>query len=139
MGGDARFLHVTCHLSLITFSEEAHSLQPDELARRVVDLISDKKGEDILLLDIHAVSYIADFFVIATGESDRQLKAIADEIQKQLKTYSTFALGAEGTPASGWILLDYGSVIVHLFSPAQRDYYRLEQLWEKAPVVVRIQ
>ena len=91
------------------------------------------------MLDTRPVSFIADYFVIATGESERQLKAMSDDIQKQLKPHSAFAFGSEGTPASGWLLLDYGSVIVHLFSPAQRDYYRLEQLWEKAPVVVRMQ
>ncbi len=109
------------------------------MARLIVDLVSDKKGADILLLDTRAVSIIADYFVIATGESERQIKAIADEIQKHLKKHTVLPLGVEGTPASGWVLLDYNSVIVHLFSPALRDYYRLEKLWERAPVVVRIQ
>lgn len=94
---------------------------------------------DILLLDTHTVSIIADYFVIATGESDRQIKAISDEIQKQLKTNSVLPLGVEGTSESGWVLLDYGSVIAHLFSPAMRDYYHLEEVWARAPVVVRMQ
>ncbi len=103
----------------------------------MVDLIEDKKGADILLLDTHAISVLADFFVIATANSDRQLKAIADDIQKSLKKQSLVPR-IEGTPQSGWILMDYGSVIAHLFSPAMRDYYQLEELWIKAPVVVRI-
>lgn len=64
---------------------------------------------------------------------------MSDEIQKQLKTDSVRPLGVEGKPDSGWILLDYGSVIVHLFSPEMRDYYQLEKLWTTAPVVVRMQ
>ncbi len=104
-----------------------------------MDIVSDKKGEDILLLDTRAVSFISDYFVIATAASDRQLKAVADEIQKQLKKDRILPLGVEGKPDSGWVLLDYGSVIAHLFSPGMRDYYRLEKLWEHAPVVVRMQ
>jgi ribosome-associated protein len=114
-------------------------LEPNDLARLIVDLISDKKGVDILLLDTRPVSFIADYFVIATGESERQLQALADEIQKQLKKHRVLPIGVEGMASSGWVLLDYGSVIVHLFSPALRDYYRLEKLWERAPVVVRMQ
>ena len=100
-------------------------------------MIEDKKGEDILLLDTHEISSFSDFFVIATANSDRQLRAIADDIQKTLKKQKLIPR-SEGTPQSGWILIDYGSVITHLFSPAMRDYYQLEELWEKAPVVVRI-
>ncbi len=126
-------------IKAISTLEEARALESSELARLIVDIVSDKKGADILLLDTRPVSFIADYFVIANGESERQLKAIADEIQKQLKTHSVLPLGVEGTPASGWVLLDYGGVITHLFSPAMRDYYRLEQLWVRAPVVVRMQ
>ena len=85
------------------------------------------------------VSFIADYFVIATTDNERQMKAIGDEIQKQLKKQSILPLGVEGTPASGWVLMDYNGVIVHLFSPAMRDFYRLEKLWERAPIVVRMQ
>ena len=105
----------------------------------ILDLISDKKGVDILLMDTRAVSSIADYFVIATGESERQLKAMSDEIQKQMKKHKILPLGVEGKQDTGWILLDYGSVIVHLFSAALRDFYQLEQVWAKAPVVVRMQ
>jgi ribosome-associated protein len=91
------------------------------------------------LLDTRTVSSIADFFVIATADSERQIKAIADEIQKKLKTRRVLPLGVEGEPASGWVLLDYGSVIVHLFDADTRDYYRLESLWHGAQMVVRIQ
>jgi ribosome-associated protein len=102
-------------------------------------LISDKKGADVLLLDTRPVSFLADYFVIATADNERQMKAIADDIQKQLKKDSILPLGVEGKPDSGWVLLDYNGVIVHLFNPAMRDFYRLEQLWERAPIVVRMQ
>jgi ribosome-associated protein len=103
-----------------------------------VDLISDKKGIDLILLDTRAVSVLADYVIVATGESERQLKAIASDVQKQLKQHRILPLGAEGTAESGWILLDYNSVIAHLFSPAMRDYYLLEELYENAPVVVKM-
>jgi ribosome-associated protein len=102
-------------------------------------LISDKKGADILLLDTRPVSFLADYFVIATADNERQMKAIADEIQKQLKKDSILPLGVEGAPDSGWLLLDYNGVIVHIFSSAMRDFYRLEELWDRAPIVVRMQ
>ena len=89
------------------------------------------------MLDTHEISSISDFFVIATAQSERQLRAIADDIQKTLKKQSLVSR-SEGTPQSGWILIDYGSVIAHLFSAAMRDYYQLEELWTKAPVVVKI-
>jgi ribosome-associated protein len=119
--------------------KEIDTLEPDELARLIVDIISDKKGEDILMLDTRPVSFVSDYFVIATAASERQIKAIADDIQKQLKKSRILPLGVEGTADSGWVLLDYGGVIIHLFSPGMRDYYRLEMLWEHAPVVVRMQ
>lgn len=105
----------------------------------MVDLISDKQGADIIMLDTRPISSIADYFVIATSNNERQLQAIADDIQKQLKQHATLPLGVEGKPESGWILMDYNGVIVHLFSAAMRDFYRLEQLWEQAPIVVRMQ
>lgn len=108
------------------------------MARQILDWISDKKGEDILMLDTRTVSSIADYFVIATADNERQIKAISDDIQKQLKKHKVLPLGVEGTPDSGWILLDYNGVIVHLFSAALRDFYQLEQVWEKAPIVVRM-
>ncbi len=91
------------------------------------------------MLDTRPVSSLADYFVIATSDNTRQTKAIADEIQKQLKKHRVLPLGVEGTPDTGWLLLDYNGVIVHLFSSEMRDFYRLEQLWEHAPVVVRMQ
>lgn len=115
-------------------------LDAAELARTVVNVIEDRKGEDILMLDLREVSPIADFFVIATADNERMLRALVRNIDAALsEQYEMDPLHVEGNPESGWVLLDYNWVIVHLFSRAQRDFYRLETLWSDAPVVVRIQ
>ena len=96
-------------------------------------------GADILLLDLAGLTLIADYFVIANADSDRQLGALAEGIAADLKELAQRdPLHVEGTPAGGWVLMDYGGVIVHLFSTAQRAYYHLEELWSKARTVVRI-
>lgn len=114
-------------------------LEPIELARQVADVISDKKGSDIVILDTGKVSSIADYFVIATVESERQSKAVLEDIDKKLKAQRKLPIGVDGEAGSGWVLLDYGDVIIHLFDPGTRDFYDLEDLWSNAPVVVRIQ
>ncbi len=81
----------------------------------------------------------ADYFVICSGESDRQIKAIADEVEQTLKAEDVRALYRVGTIDSGWVILDYGGVIIHVFSPEQREYYQLEQAWSGARAVLRFQ
>jgi len=111
-----------------------------ELARGIVELIADKKGSDIVLLDIRRVSLLADYFVICSGASERQVKAILDEILEKVKKEAGIGpLSVEGVPSSGWVLIDYGSVIVHIFVPSLREYYSLEKLWSGATMVVRVQ
>jgi len=96
-------------------------------------------GSDVLLLDLSQVTLIADYFVIATGNTERQLKAMAEDVAQSLKNdHGINPLSVEGTASSGWILIDYGGVVVHLFSQTQRDRYRLEDLWRDARTVVRI-
>lgn len=110
-----------------------------ELARHIVDTIADKKGEDILLLDIGDISILADYFVIASTASERQAKAVAEGIKQGTKeTFDVGPLRVEGEPASGWVLMDYGSVVVHLFTPEVRAYYDLEGLWQDGRIVVRM-
>jgi ribosome-associated protein len=104
-----------------------------------VQIASDKKAEDLLMLDIRGLSVIADYFVICTGTSDRQVRAISKEVQEQLKAQGARPLHIEGMDAANWVLLDYGSVIIHIFDPATRDYYRLERLWAEAPRVLVVQ
>lgn len=104
-----------------------------------MEAIADKKGADIVLMDIRPVSLLADYFVIASGETERQIKALLDAVLERLGEAKVKPLRVEGLPASGWVILDYGSVIVHLFAPDVRDYYQLERLWSRATLVVRIQ
>ena len=99
----------------------------------------DKKASDIVMLDLRPVALIADYFVLCDGQSTRQLRAIADGIVESLKEEGERPLHVEGTPESGWILIDFGAVIAHVFSPELRKYYDLESLWKEAPMVVRIQ
>lgn len=110
------------------------------MAQKVVTILEDKKGEDILLLDIQEVCSFTDYFVICSGPSERTLKALAQEVQMKLKSRDhRKAMSVEGDPEGGWILVDYGDVILHIFSPAVRTYYQLEELWNDGKVLLRIQ
>ena len=91
------------------------------------------------MLDIRHICSFADYFVICSGDSNRQLEAISEEISKTLKHEGTMPHHSEGTADSGWILIDFGGVIVHLFSAQQREYYQLDELWNEATPVIRIQ
>lgn len=104
-----------------------------------MDLALDKKAYDLVALDLRGIFPLAEYFVICTGDSEKQVEAITSEIIEKLEEEGLKPLGIEGDSDSGWILLDYGDVIVHIFLPAQRDYYDLEDLWRDAPVVVKIQ
>jgi len=104
-----------------------------------VEAASDKQATDILLLDIHKVCSFADYFVICTGDSDRQIRAIYDEVEHALKREGILPHHCEGTLDSGWLLLDFRDVIVHIFAPSEREYYQLDKLWSKAIPVLRIQ
>ena len=116
-----------------------NKLESIELARKIVNAIADKKGSDIILLDLRSISLLADYFVICSGESERQVKAIVDEITEKIKEEGIRPLHIEGDTSSGWVLVDYGGIIVHVFAPVMRGYYQLEKLWSKATVVVRMQ
>jgi len=106
----------------------------------LVDTIVDKKGSDILLLDIRDQAVFADYFLICNGENERQLKALAEHVAQDAKEDGSVpVLGIEGKASSGWVLVDFGDLIVHLFSPEQRNYFRLEDIWDQARVVMHIQ
>ena len=112
--------------------------EPLALARRIVELAEDKKAADIVLLELYPLTTLADYFVICSGGSERQIAAIADGIASELRDDKTKPIGREGTAASHWVLLDYGSVIVHIFTPPERDYYGLEKHWSEAKTVLRV-
>ena len=120
-------------------NKEEGVLEADALARKIIDALTEKQAEDILLLDIRSVASFADYFVIASADSDRQMQAILDAVEEELEGDNPTLLGREGQPKSGWVLLDYGDVIVHLFAPEERTYYDLEGMWHGATPVVRIQ
>ena len=104
-----------------------------------MNALEEKKGEDILLMDIREVAPLADFFVICSGTSDRMLDALVDAVQQAVKTQHRIRPRMEGAPGDGWVLADYGDVIVHLFSPDKRKFYRLEELWGQGKIVLHLQ
>ena len=111
-----------------------------ELAHIIVDAVESKKAEDIVLLDLRPDAIIADFFVICTGNSDRQIKALADGVREVIKEkYSRLPVNVEGKSESGWVLMDYSDVLVHIFSEEQREFYDLEGFWKQANVLLSIQ
>jgi ribosome-associated protein len=109
------------------------------LAHRVVDLASDKKASDIVLLDVRGQTTMTDYFVICSGASERQLAAIAEAITSGVKEQGSLPLGREGQAGSHWLLLDLGSVIVHVMSAPEREYYQLEKLWADAALLLHLQ
>lgn len=113
-------------------------LPPRALADLVVEAASDKKAEDILVLNISEVSTIADLFVICSARGERQAQAIADGITEKAKAAGQQPFGVEGYSSGRWILIDLSDVVVHVFVPEERELYRLERLWGDAPVVLRI-
>jgi len=104
-----------------------------------VEAASDKKAVDIVLLDTRGVCSFADYFVICSGDSSKQIEAIRDEVGHVLKREGILPHHYEGTVDSGWLLLDFSDVIVHIFAPDEREQYQLDKLWSQAIPVVRIQ
>jgi ribosome-associated protein len=110
-----------------------------ELARKAVEVASDKQATDIILLDMRGLCTFADYFVICSGDTHRQIKAVYEEIDRALGKEGIALRRREGTVDSGWILMDFGDVIIHIFASAEREYYKLERLWSKAIPLIRIQ
>jgi len=113
--------------------------QPLELAEKIADLLSDRQAVDIVLMDIGKVSTFTDYFVIATANNPRHMSALIDTLDRDLRADGVKPRRTEGAPDSGWVLIDFGDAIVHLFAPTERDYYNLESLWSKGVSVVDIQ
>ena len=110
------------------------------LALQIADLIAEGPARDTLVLDIHGLTTISDFFVITSGENERQLRAIARDVRDELDKIDVRPNRAEeGSTASGWLLLDYGNVIIHILDVDQRAFYRLEELWSDAPTLLAIE
>ena len=116
-------------------------MQSLALAHHIVDLVEDRKAEDILLLDLRPDQIIADFFIICSGDNERHLRALTETVRLDIKqAYQKLPFTNEGKAENGWIVMDYGDVVAHFFSPDKRDYYALEELWDAASkVMLRIQ
>ncbi len=114
-------------------------LDASALAHKIVDVASEKKAADIVLLDLSGLTTITDYFVICSGQSERQVQAVAEAIVEASEEAGRAPIGVEGSSASRWVLVDLGDVIAHVFTPDERAYYRLERLWGDAPVVVHVQ
>jgi ribosome-associated protein len=112
------------------------TLTPEGIAATVVELAADRKALDIVQLDVREMVSYTDYFLICTGRSDRQVRAIHDAIHLGMKSaHGLLPRRVEGLTESRWILLDYLDVVVHIFTPETREYYRLEQLWGEAPAL----
>jgi len=111
-----------------------------ELANLLIDSIMEKKGSEITLLDLREQTVFADYFLICSGENDRQLRAIANNVALTAKQNGrVLANNIEGNAETGWVLVDFGDLIVHVFDPEQRHYYDLEELWNEAHIVLSMQ
>ena len=110
-----------------------------ELALRVADILAETPAANTVVLDIRELSSFADFFVICSGENERQLRAITEKLQEELREDGVRLQRLEGTPNSGWTVLDYNDVIVHVFDQELRDFYKMERLWAEAPRLLAIQ
>ena len=109
---------------------------PLELARVAAIAADSKKASDVVLLDLSPVTDVCDYFLVCSGDNARQVDAIVDEVREKVSANCGVSpLSCEGREGLSWVLLDYGSVVVHVFRPETRDYYRLESLWADAPRV----
>jgi ribosome-associated protein len=120
-----------------TFEEQ--KLEPLEIARRAVELASDKLAEDVVLLDMRQACSFTDYIVICSGDSDRQVDAIRHEISNSLKKESALPYRSEGDADSGWVLMDYLGTVIHIFSKEMRHFYDLESVYGKAVRLLTIQ
>jgi ribosome-associated protein len=107
-----------------------------EMANKAVELLKNKKARDIKMLDIHEVSTIADYFIIATGTSTTQVQAMADELEEKLSIQGYKMHHKEGFRNGRWILLDYGNIVIHLFHDEERKFYNLERIWVDAKTIL---
>jgi len=126
-------------IAVLTQRCQGAPLEGIDAARRAVEAASEKQAADVVLLDVNGICSFASYFVICSGESERQIAAILDAVEQTMKQEGLRPHHREGDLDSGWLLLDFGDVIVHIFSPAERQYYRLDELWSQAIPVVRIQ
>lgn len=126
-------------LEWINYYSERWNLEPLEKAHQIVNFLEEKKAEKIVLLDIREVATFADYFIICTGTSERMLEALASSLREFVKKELDFIFVVEGASGDGWLVADLDDIVIHLFSPEMRNYYKLEQLWVKGKVILNLQ
>ncbi|MCA1670353.1 MAG: ribosome silencing factor [Thermomicrobia bacterium] len=114
-------------------------LEAQTQARDLAQIASDAHGSDILVLDIASLTTLADYFVVCTADNERMLRAITRALSESSDRGGAHLNRVEGAPESGWVLMDFGAVIVHAFGKHERDFYQLDRLWADAPRVLVIQ
>ena len=118
--------------AIITQNQTSLATDSKKLAWQIASAAEDKKAQNIVLLNVSDVSYLADYFVIVTGFSRTQLNAIAESIEERLEEFELYPIRVSGKREGNWIVQDYGDVIVHSFLPEEREYYDLEAFWGHA-------
>lgn len=108
-------------------------------AEKIAQLLSDKKAQDVIIIDIEQLTVIADCFVIASGRSPVQVKALCDEIEEKMEETGEPVIRKEGYDAARWIVLDYGDILVHIFHRDEREFYNIERLWEDGSNIIKIE
>ncbi|MDA8227836.1 MAG: ribosome silencing factor [Desulfitobacterium hafniense] len=107
----------------------------EKFLKQVVDLVEEKKGRNITMLNLKGISLVTDYFLIVTGNSTTQVKAISDNLDEKLPGLGLKVLRVEGLPEAKWVLLDCGDLVIHVMTPDQREFYNLERLWGDAEVL----
>ena len=111
----------------------------NRMAHLAIDAASEKQATNVVLIDVRGVSMFTDYMVVLTAGSTRQLRALADDMAEAVETAGLKLHHREGTAESGWVLLDFGDIVAHVFSEEKRDFYRMEQVWRAGKELVRIQ
>ncbi len=137
--GRARTLRTGDGGELTGKREAPITLDPAQFAHRLVGAASDRKATNIVLLNVRELTTIADYFLICSGQSERQVRSLAEAILEAGEREGRRPLGVEGLSSPRWVLVDFGDVIAHVFTPEEREFYKLERLWGDAPVVVHVQ
>jgi len=109
-------------------------MEPEAMKQAVIAALEDIKARDIVVMDVRKLTSMTDYMIVASADSNRQTRALADNVQKKLKEAGAYVQGVEGEETGEWVLVDLGSVVVHIMQPTVREYYNLEQLWGGPPM-----
>ena len=126
-------------MTLEILSDNTPQLSPIELARHVLDELSSRGATDSVLLDVRGLTTITDYFVVSTVSNTRQMRALLDLLDRELPVVAGRHPRIEGEPTDLWVLADFGDVVIHILSEEGRMYFRLEEFWAEAPIVLRVQ